>query len=134
MLSNFSSFMVHFDQRLWPTSEHAYQAMKFSDVDTQEAVRRLWSAHTAMNYARTMPHLYRKDWEEVKVQMMEDICRAKWEQHVYVQQKLEESGDTELVESSPIDSFWGWGPNKDGLNHLGRIWMRIREDARKVKL
>ncbi len=39
-----------------------------------------------------------------------------------------ETGDRELIESSPIDSFWGWGPNKDGQNHLGKIWMKLRDE------
>lgn len=41
-----------------------------------------------------------------------------------------ETGDRELIESSPIDSFWGWGPNKDGANHLGRVWMALRDEWR----
>ena len=43
-------------------------------------------------------------------------------------EKLIETGDCELIESSLIDSFWGWGPNKDGANHLGRVWMTLRDE------
>lgn len=130
MFSNFSSFAVEFDYRLWPTSEHAYQAMKFTDFDLQEAVRSERSAHTAMKLAQSMPEKYRDDWDKVKVDWMLLICRAKLEQHPYIQKKLLETGDRRLVESSPIDPFWGWGPNKDGENHLGRVWMTLRDELK----
>ncbi len=22
--------------------------------------------------------------------------------------------------------FWGWGPNRDGKNMLGKLWMKVR--------
>jgi predicted NAD-dependent protein-ADP-ribosyltransferase YbiA (DUF1768 family) len=28
------------------------------------------------------------------------------------------------------DDFWGWGPNRDGKNMLGRLWMEIRAELR----
>lgn len=128
MFSNFSSFQVEFDGRLWPTSEHAYQAMKFEDFEQQETIRAERSAHSAMKLAQANPEKYRADWSETKVAWMEKICRAKLEQHSYIKAKLRQTGEDELIESSPIDPFWGWGPNKDGENHLGKIWMKLREE------
>lgn len=128
MFSNFSAFAVEFVGRLWPTSEHAYQGMKFSDIGLQEAIRVQRSAHEAMKLARSMPDKYRPDWDEVKVRVMTQICSEKLRQHPYIQRKLIGTGDKELIESSPTDAFWGWGPNKDGLNHLGRVWMKLRDE------
>lgn len=130
MFSNFSSFAVHYNGRDWMTSEHTYQAMKFREPWLQEWVRSQRSAHDAMKAAQSKPELYRPDWEEVKVGVMLEICRAKLSQHPYIQRKLLETGDRELIESSPIDSFWGWGPNKNGANHLGRVWMTLRDEFR----
>jgi predicted NAD-dependent protein-ADP-ribosyltransferase YbiA (DUF1768 family) len=45
----------------------------------------------------------------------------------YVKKKLIESGDKELIENSWRDTYWGWGENRDGENHLGKIWMEIRK-------
>lgn len=36
------------------------------------------------------------------------------------------AGDRELVEDSWRDDFWGWGPNRDGKNMLGKLWMELR--------
>jgi len=71
---------------------------------------------------------YRKNWDDIRLSVMKDILRAKTEQHPYVKKKLLESGDKELIEDSWRDSFWGWGPNKDGENNLGKLWMEIREE------
>lgn len=130
MFSNFSSFMVNYDGRDWMTSEHAYQAMKFLGYPRQEWVRHQRSAHEAMKAAQSKPQEYRADWDKVKVPIMLEICRAKLQQHPYIQRKLMETGDAILIESSPIDSFWGWGPNKDGQNHLGKVWMTLRDEMR----
>ena len=61
---------------------------------------------------------------------MEDIVRAKLSQHPYIQKKLLESGEREIIEASPEDAFWGWGPNKDGENQMGKIWMKLREELK----
>lgn len=57
---------------------------------------------------------------------MRTIIIAKVEQHEYVKRKLIESGDKELIEDSWRDDFWGWGPDRDGQNQLGKLWMEIR--------
>jgi len=72
----------------------------------------------------------RNDWYEVKLNIMEEICRAKLSQHFYVQKKLLQTEDRDLIENSPRDSFWGWGENKNGENNLGKIWMKLREELK----
>jgi predicted NAD-dependent protein-ADP-ribosyltransferase YbiA (DUF1768 family) len=61
---------------------------------------------------------------------MEEIIRAKLSQHYYVQQQLLESGDSKIIEDSPKGSFWGWGPDRQGRNELGKIWMKLRNELR----
>lgn len=128
MLSNFSAFQVRFAGVNYPTSEHAYQAMKFNEAWRQLQVKMQTSAHLAMKLAQSWSNHYRKNWNAEKVDWMYRICSAKCEQHPYIQRKLLETGDRELIEASPIDSFWGWGPDKQGCNELGKVWMRIREE------
>ena len=59
------------------------------------------------------------------------ILKAKAEQHEYVRRKLLATGDRELIEDSWRDSFWGWGPNKDGQNMLGKLWMKVRANLKR---
>ncbi|MEK9184276.1 MAG: NADAR family protein [Patescibacteria group bacterium] len=132
--SNFASFAVFWKGRLWMTSEHAYQSEKFILKQDKEDIFRQPSAHLAKKRARELvaeclEHV-RPDWEEEKLCVMEQILRAKLEQHAFLQKELLASGNRELIEDSPKDGFWGRGPDGKGLNHLGRIWMKLRAELR----
>lgn len=132
VLSNFSSFEVVYNGEVYKTSEYAYQAARFEDPELREKVKNARSSHDAMKLAKLVyKNERRKDWWDVKLQIMEDICRAKLSQHFYVQKKLLQTGNRELIENSPRDNFWGWGPNQDGHNNLGKIWMKLREELRE---
>jgi len=134
VFSNFSSFAVLWRGRLWMTSEHAYQAAKFFDKEIIEKIFHARSAHDAKKIARKYKEFIRSDWEEVKLAIMTDIVREKLLQHPYIQQKIVESYGCEIIEDSPTDSFWGRGPNGDGENHLGKIWMKFRGEFEKPLL
>lgn len=86
------------------------------------------SAHDAFKAARIYSCDVDPEWDNIKVNVMKDILRAKTLQHSYVRKKLLETGDRELVEDSWRDDFWGWGPNKDGQNMLGKLWMEVRSE------
>jgi ribA/ribD-fused uncharacterized protein len=128
MFSNFSSFMVEYKGVLWMTSEHAYQASKFVDAPLIEQIKNARSSHDAFKLARANPDRVKPDWDNIKLQIMDEIVRAKHSQHAYIQKKLLETGTKEIVEDSPVDSFWGWGSDRKGENNLGKIWMRLREE------
>ena len=128
VFSNFSSFSIEYKGVRYMTSEHAYQAAKFSDIELAEKIKAALSAHDAFSLAREHKADERPDWQEIKVDVMEEILRAKLAQHPYVMKKLLQSGTKEIVEDSWRDDFWGWGPNKDGQNQLGKLWMKIRKD------
>lgn len=134
--SNFSSFAVEWRGRLWQTSEHAYQAAKFFDTAPElvEEIFNSHSAHEAKKIAERNVDKVPADWLEVKSAIMEDICSHKLEQHSYVKKKLLQTENLEIVEDSPKDDFWGWGPERNGLNELGKIWMRLRERLKEPNL
>ena len=52
--------------------------------------------------------------------------------HWPIRRKLLATGDRELIEDSWRDDFWGWGPNRDGQNMLGKLWMEIRSELRAL--
>jgi ribA/ribD-fused uncharacterized protein len=133
VFSNFSSFMIEWKGRLWMTSEHVYHSERFDDEKMKETILNTRSAHDAFTYAQVNKQLSRSDWSDIKVGIMKEILHAKVAQHPYVRKKLLESGERKLVEDSWRDDFWGWGPNKDGKNMLGKLWMEVREEVRKVQ-
>ncbi|MCA9332111.1 NADAR family protein [Candidatus Saccharibacteria bacterium] len=125
---NFSSFQVIWNGVRWPTSEHAYQAAHFFDTapELAEQIRDAMSAHDAYKIAKSNADKAPANWDDIKVGIMEEIVRCKLEQHPYIQQKLRQTGNVPIVEDSPKDAFWGWGPDHTGRNELGKIWMRLR--------
>lgn len=129
VLSNFSSFRVLWEGIDFDTSEAAYHWEKFPHSDViKHAIRTARSGHEAFKIAERFSKDKRKDWDEVKFDIMRSILLAKVEQHEYVKRKLLATGNRELIEDSWRDNVWGWGPNKDGQNMLGKIWMSIRDE------
>ena len=135
VLSNFSAFTLMWNGILFDTSEAAYHWEKFTGDSGEAQLARHFiqtapSAHEAFKVAEWNKAHRRPDWDDVKVDMMRNILRAKAAQHEYVRRKLLATGDRELVEDSWRDDFWGWGPNRDGQNMLGKLWMEIRAELR----
>lgn len=134
VLSNFSAFTLQWRGLRFDTSEAAYHWEKFPDHEgARLAIRHAESAHQAFKLAEQLKVHRRPDWEVMRVPTMNWILRAKADQHEYVRRKLLATGDRELIEDSWRDSFWGWGPNFDGQNMLGKLWMEIRADIREAK-
>lgn len=134
-LSNFSAFTLRWKGQRFDTSEAAYHYEKFNyglDAarEVQSDIFHSRSAHDAFKIAETHRTLRRPDWDSVKVGIMGDILRAKVNQHEYVRRKLLQTGSREIIENSWRDDFWGWGPNRDGQNMLGKLWMEIRDELR----
>jgi ribA/ribD-fused uncharacterized protein len=141
VLSNFSSFRLNWKGLSFDTSEAAYHWEKFQHPDAWCAgvsianmVMNAPSAHEAFKIAEAHKARRRPDWDAVKVSIMREILLAKASQHHYVLKKLLATGTRELVEDSWRDDFWGWGPNKDGANMLGKLWMEVREELRTQSL
>lgn len=129
-LSNFSAFTLRWKGIRFDTSEAAYHWEKFPGLPIQQSIILADSAHDAFKIAEVYATARRKDWDLVKVEIMREILFQKFNQHEYVRRKLKETGKRHLFENSWRDSFWGWGPKRDGKNMLGRLWMEIRDGVK----
>ena len=123
-------FKLNGGGRVWQTSEHAYQASHFFETAPElvEQIFQANSAHEAYKLAKANTDRAPENWDEKKVTIMEDIIRHKLEQNPYILHKLRQTGGLLIVEDSPKDDFWGWGPKRDGRNELGKIWMKLRDE------
>ena len=126
--SNMSSNAVEIDGILFMTSEHAYQYAKFIDPAIKEKILKARSGYEAKMIAMKDSSAVVSNWPDISLEVMENILRKKLEQHPHIKDKLLETGSREIIEASPKDSFWGWGPDKKGLNHHGKIWMKLRAE------
>lgn len=129
-LDNFSAFSIDIWGKLFPTSEHAYQWKKFS-ISHPDIAEQIFNA-TSPNQVKKISDAHKaevtQDFSSKKVEIMEEILRAKLAQHEKVRRTLLETGNREIIENSPTDSFWGRGEDFQGQNMLGKLWMKLRAE------
>ena len=128
-LENFSAHGVAIWEKIFPTVEHAFHWKKFSSVAPGIAAEILAarSPHAAKKIADANKAKIPADWINIRVEIMERILKAKAEQHEDVREALHRTGNRTIVENSPVDDFWGIGPNGKGENMVGKILMKIRD-------
>ena len=131
--SNFAAFPIEIDSRIWPTSEHYFQAQKFAGTEHEELIRTTPSPMTVAKIGRDRKRPLRTDWEEVKDSMMRKAVWTKFNQHPRLAAMLIETGDAEIVEHTENDAYWGDGGDGKGLNRLGQILMQVRAELRAGK-
>jgi len=150
--SNFYLSPVKIDGFVYPSSEHAYQALKFLGPDqtyrSREYATIIGSTNTAgkakilANQKRVGGYKWktdlnptieayadvkiRKDWLESRDNVMRSIVQAKFQQHPKLKAMLIETGSLPIEEDSPRDDYWGVGKDRTGKNMLGIILMEVR--------
>lgn len=130
-LSNFAAATVVWDNMLWPTSEHAYQAAKTLDRRSRLNIAHLSNPGQAKRAGKTL--VLRPNWDTIKYGIMTDIVRAKFLQNPDLAQMLLDTKDAYLEEGNTWnDRIWGVCPpgSGNGANWLGIILMDIRSELR----
>ena len=128
-LSNFFPAEVTYSGLTYQNNEAAFQAQKtyskeerieFTTLEPRDAKRRGRRVRL------------RKDWEQVKDRIMEEIVRAKFSQNEELKEQLLATGDAQLVEGNRWnDHYWGVDIRSGvGENHLGKILMKVRSELR----
>ncbi len=126
-LSNFWPAKIILGDITFPTVEHAYQAAKTLDLEWRRRISYLQNPARAKKIGRLSK--LRDDWNEIKLQIMEDLIIQKF-QILELKRKLLDTEDVTLIEENNWnDRFWGVC-NKVGENHLGKILMKVREELK----
>jgi ribA/ribD-fused uncharacterized protein len=126
--TNFYPAAVNLDSKIWPTTEHYFQAQKFTDDNLQDKIRNL-PTKAAFDEGNKRSNPLRPDWEAEKVGIMEKAVRAKFNQRPDLKKLLISTGSKTIVENAGAnDSLWGAGADGKGQNLLGRILMHIRDE------
>lgn len=124
--SNFSPHPVVLKGKVWPTSEHYFQAQKFADTAHEEPIRLAPSPTKAAKMGRDRSRPLRSDWEQVKEDIMRAALSAKFTQHPDLKAKLLATGAAEIIEHTQNDHYWGDGGDGTGKNRLGALLMELR--------
>ena len=125
-LSNFYPVKITYDNITYASSEHAYQAQKCKNSDDKLKFIDI-SAAQAKRLGKKVEN--RDDWNDVRVQIMYDILKLKF-QNSKLRKMLLSTGDKYLMEGNYWnDSFWGYDLKRNkGENVLGNLLCKIRSD------
>ena len=125
-LSNFYECNITYNGVTYRNNEAAFQAQK--DIKRSEEFANL-SPASAKRLGRKVT--LRRDWEEVKLDIMYELLKCKFDQNPSLKEKLINTGDRLLVEGNDWhDTYWGVCNGK-GSNHLGKLLMKLREEYKK---
>lgn len=128
-LSNFFPAEVTYNGLTYQNNEAAFQAqktyskeerIKFTTLEPRDAKRRGRRVRL------------RKDWEQVKDRIMEEIVRAKFSQNEELKEQFLATGDAQLVEGNRWNDRYLGVDIRSGVgeNHLGKILMKVRSELR----
>lgn len=127
-LSNFWRDGFQFEGKTWPSSEHAFQAMKTTDERDREEIRHAETPGKAKRLG--MKVKLRPGWDDMRVDVMRKILEAKFTHSDDLKRRLLETGDAQLIEGNTWgDTFWGMCDGR-GQNWLGVLLMELREKLR----
>ncbi len=127
-LSNFYACPIPYEGLVYPTSEHAYQAAKTTDLFERKCIQAAATPGQAKKLGRSIT--LRPDWDIIKLDVMREILNIKFGTLPF-KASLLSTDNEELVEGNTWnDTYWG-KCNGVGDNHLGRLLMEIRDEARR---
>jgi ribA/ribD-fused uncharacterized protein len=125
-LSNFYPSAIVYEGMAYASVEHAYQAAKTRKLGDKAYVAAARTPGEAKQRGRQVP--IRKDWDEIKLGVMEELLRLKFYSGGPLAARLCYTGNAELIEGNHwSDTFWGVCEGK-GRNHLGKLLMARRRE------
>ena len=126
-LSNFYESPVIYEGITYLNNEAAFQAQK-TLTNKERLAFSMLNPSQAKKLGRSVS--LRPDWEDIKIDIMYNICKAKFTQNETLKTNLLKTGDAMLIEGNTWgDRIWGQ-VNGVGENNLGKILMRIREELK----
>lgn len=127
-LSNFHPSYILYDGIVWRNAEAPYQAMKTEDINQRLNIAEFEKPGEAKKYGRLLT--LREDWDDIKLEIMEDVVRCKFGQNALLREMLLATENLELIEGNTWgDKYWGVCDG-EGENHLGKILMKVRDEFR----
>lgn len=126
-LSNFWPCGIWFEGRAFYSVEAAYQSAKSNDLKYKSDLG--FTIDPALAKRKGRKAKLREDWEQVKIPVMLDLLRQKFNEP-RMRASLLSTKSAELIEGNWWgDTFWGVC-NGVGENWLGKLLMQVREEIR----
>lgn len=122
------------------------KALTFGDIATAEDVLNVQNPITQKSLCKKFDKRDQTAWYNKRIEVMETGLKAKFDQNPELADFLVATGNTNILECNPGDSFWGIGmalnnPNiwvrnswaGKAENHLGKLLMGLRTELKRIK-
>jgi ribA/ribD-fused uncharacterized protein len=135
-LSNFYQSPVSIEGLVYPSAEHAFQAMKTTNAAARRSIAMARTPAEAKGLGRTVPLV--DGWNECgRYDAMEKVIAAKFAPNTVLAASLVATGGAILIEGNKWhDNTWGicyCGVCRNGHNLLGWILMRQRAKLNQTR-
>lgn len=124
-LSNFYESKIVYNNKIFSTVEHFFQAYKATNEEDFEKIRKASTPGETKTIGRKIN--LRKDWDSIKDRVMFIGLLCKFTQHSLLEKKLLDTANVHLEEGNTWgDKYWGT-VDGEGKNMLGILLMDIRK-------
>ena len=128
-LSNFFPCYVTYNGDVYSSVERAFQAAKCLNKSDRIRFQVIGTNADAKKLGRQVD--LRPDWETLKVDIMYQLLKSKFQNNAELRNKLVDTGDSRLIEGNQHgDTFWGVYRG-NGKNMLGNLLERVRSEIRE---
>jgi N-glycosidase YbiA len=134
-LSNFWPCYIEYNDLVYPTLEHAYQAAKFADPAIKKKIQDCPTPADAKDWLELNNKKPDAGWTvEKKLSIMETLLMIKFGgKDPLLTRALLATDDAAIIEGNNWnDTFWGICDNT-GENHLGKLLMKVRTELFRQK-
>ena len=123
-LSNYHLVDIEYDGLIYPSTEHAYQAAKFTDINIRKEFINLSCLDARLKGQSNKPN---DNWNDIKYSVMYEVILYKFKHNTELKNKLLKTDSKYLEETNHWNDTYYGVCNDIGENNLGKILMNIRE-------
>lgn len=129
-LSNFYRTPVCYNEIVYSTSEHAFQAAKCHIDSERKTIELAITPGAAKRLGQKVVLI--PNWQNFRIGIMYRILHSKFSLNNNMRDRLLATGDAELFEGNIWgDVFWGCTADTlEGENNLGKLLMKVRTEIR----
>lgn len=127
-LSNFSAHQIEYNSVIFPTCEHLYHYLRYSDIEIQNKI--LSAKSPSLVHKISQENKSKQiDWfSDIKIKLMKKIFLLKIEQHRDVYLTLINSEKKLIIKQHPDDYFWWVWSDNSWKNVMWKLWEEVRNE------
>jgi ribA/ribD-fused uncharacterized protein len=126
-LASCSPHLILLEEKNWVTCEHYVQSKIMRSKSHADKIETFANGEEAVRFARPWYRFKINNYQQLSPTLMTRALYNKVQMYEDVRNALLETRDNLIIETSQYDYFWGIGRDLRGHNHLGKIWMKIRD-------